>query len=960
MSNQLDDKQVIRNALLELRELKHKVRALEEAPRAPIAVIGMDCRFPQADSPAAFWEVLRSGTDAVDVIPDDRWDVDSYYDADHTTPRKMYVREGAYLDKVYDFDADFFGIADHEAINMDPQQRLLLEVSWTALEHANVRPSTLVNSETGVYVGYVNRDYLAQLIDADLVLPGDPSTMTGNDLGFVAGRLSYTLGLQGPSMFVATACSSSLVSVHLACQALRTRECDLALAGGVNLILHPAMNVVLSKSAILSPDGRCRSFDAGADGFGRGEGCGMVVLKRLSDAQVDGDRILAVLRGSAVNHDGAKAKLTAPSGSAQQKLVQKAITMARMTPDAIDYIEAHATGTPLGDAIEVNALAQLFGSQRTPPLYIGTVKSNIGHLEGAAGIAGLFKVILALQHEALPPSLHLHEPNPQVPWSRLALQVPTTLTPWPKGERPRTAGISAFGLSGINAHLIVQEPPAPVISMPPNQETRRALHILPLSAKTEAALTSLTARYLDHIAAHPTIPWQGLCHTAAVGREHFAWRRVVVAACATEAHATLADAPTTKIVDRPKVGIVFTGDATKSVNLGRELYQTQPTFRAALDRCAELLRSALEQPLLAPLYPEDVGAQQSNLAKSENANTQPVLFALEYALAELWQAWGVRPDVVMGGGVGELVAACIAGVFTLEEGLRLAVARGRLMQEPGFTSTDFAQVAKQVTYQPAQISFVSALTGSMAHKEVATANHWIQQAQQPACFAQAIATMTQRGVTAFVELGPPSIPIEKGRRALPERGPLWLPTLHPSEEYQQLLTTLGALYCHGVEIDWQGFHRDDQHQRVELPTYPFQRRTYRIPPMPGTDTYARHAPVSGNGLGHHNGLSAAASTPDAARSYVAPATSTERQLATMWSTLLGIEKVGRHDHFFALGGNSLMITQAISAIYQTFGIELPLQTLFEQSTVAAVGELIDTQLWATKGVDEDEEGIFEL
>lgn len=974
MPNQLDDKQVIRNALLELRELKHKVKRMEEAQREPIAVIGMDCRFPQADSPAAFWELLRSGADVVDAIPGDRWERDGDDETNLSAQQKTDIHRGAYLDKVYDFDADFFGISTTEAINLDPQQRLLLEVSWSALEHAGIRPSRLSGSETGVYVGYGNRDYVVQMIEADLVLGGDITVITGNDFAFAAGRLSHTLGLQGPSMFVTTACSSSLVSLHLACQALRTGDCDLALAGAVNLILHPATDVMLTKSAILSPDGRCRSFDAQANGFGRGEGCGMVVLKRLSDAQADGDRILALLRGSAVNHDGTKALLTAPNGSAQQRLLKKAFTTANMAPDAIDYIEAHGTGTTLGDAIEAGTLGQFFGSQRPRPLWVGSVKSNLGHLEAAAGIAGLFKVILALQHQIIPPNLHFHEPNPQVPWQRLAIQIPTALTPWIKREQPRAAGISAFGLSGINAHVVVEEAPTPFSENVQSKRAERPLHLLPLSAKTEAALAAQTARYLAYLHDNPALDWGNVCHSTAVGREHFAWRRTVVAASSVEAQALLADAPMTPIVDQSKIAFLFTGEDAALVNMGRELYQTQPTFRATLDRCADLLQQDLEQPLLELLYPDSFGAQRPNpTAESDGRDSpvairhsQPALFALEYALAELLRSWGIKPDIVMGQGVGEVVAACVAGLFSLEDGAKLAAVRGYLHQESGAAEVAFARIAQQIAYHQAHLSFFSTLTGGPAHKEAATAEHWIRQAQQPSYVDQALQTMSQRGITAFIEIGPQPVLIEMGQHILPDDVPLWLPTLRPQQEWWQLLTTLGELYCQGVEIDWQSFEQDYTYQWVELPTYPFQRQTYRIPTTSRAVRIANNvslpAPVSlaTDGQSNHDSGTTVVASSASVSPYVAPQTPTEQKLAVMWADLLDIERVGRQDHFFALGGNSVMVTQAVSAMRTAFGIELPLQTLFEQPTLAAVAELIDTQIWATQGIDEDEEGIIEL
>ncbi|MEZ4726489.1 MAG: type I polyketide synthase [Caldilineaceae bacterium] len=691
MSTQPDNKRLMQQALLELRTLKAKLSAAERANREPIAVIGMGCRLPQADSPAAFWQLLHDGVDAVREIPADRWEVDAHYDPDPAASVKMYTRWGGYLDEVYRFDPEFFGISPREALTMDPQQRLLLEVSWEALEHAGLAPERLNQTETGVYIGCMNHDHLQWFNGEHEEFKTDPYLLTGNSFSFIAGRLSYLLGLQGPSMVVATECSSSLVTVHLACQALRLRECDLALAGGVNLILHPVANVMLSKLRALASDGRCKTFDASGDGYGRGEGCGMVVLKRLSDAVAAGDPILAVIRGSAVNHDGPSAGLTVPNGAAQEKLLRKALIASEVTPDQIDYIEVHGTGTTLGDPIEINALVKVFGAKRAPSLLVGSVKTNIGHLEAAAGIAGLIKVLLAFQHEALPPHLHLQQPNPHIAWDQIPVQVTTALTPWPKGDKPRLAGVSSFGLSGINAHLIVEEAPSdfrlPIADLRLGGSTDannlkskiqnpKSLHLLTLSAKSEAALQALKARYIEHFAANSQLELADVCFTANTGRDHFAHRLAVVAASLAEASAALQSTPGNVIVADPKVAFLFTGQGAQYRNMGRELYATQPIFRQAIDHCNEILQPDLGRSLLSILYPKPT--DDADLIH-QTVYTQPALFALEYALAALWGAWGIKPALVMGHSVGEYVAACVAGVFSLEDGLKLIAARGRFM-----------------------------------------------------------------------------------------------------------------------------------------------------------------------------------------------------------------------------------------------------------------------------------------
>ncbi|MGD1805493.1 type I polyketide synthase [Dapis sp. BLCC M126] len=693
------EKQVVssQQVLQTIKEMRNRLEAVNKEKTEPIAIVGVGCRFPgNANDSASFWQLLHEGIDAVGEVPSGRWDVDAYYDPKPDTPGKTYTKQGGYIQEVDRFDPLFFGISPREAVSLDPQQRLLLEVGWEALENAGIAPSTLRNSKTGVYVGICTDDY-SERIKNDLTLV-DSHFGTGNARSMAVGRLSHLLGLQGPNIQLDTACSSSLVTVHLACQSLRLKESNLAIAGGVNLILWPFGTIGRCQLKAVAPDGRCKTFDASGDGYGQGEGCGMVVLKRLSDAMADGDRVLAVIRGSAVNHDGPSSGLTVPNKMAQKELIQQALQNARIEASQVSYVEAHGTGTPLGDPIELESLAAVYGKNRpiNQPLVVGSVKTNIGHLEAAAGASALIKVVLSLQNQEIPPHLHLKNPNPHIPWHQLPIVVPTAATPWKRGEQPRIAGISSFGISGTNAHIILEEAPLEVKSQEAKGKSEdfseRPLHLLTLSAKTETALAELVGNYQNYLENNPELEIEDVCYTANTGRSHFNHRLTVIAADKTELSTKLGDRLAGKEVTgicsaylrntttSPKVAFLFTGQGSQYLNMGRQLYETQPVFRRTLDQCNQILSSFLEKPLLDVLYCDSENGKENSLL-DETAYTQPALFSIEYALAQLWQSWGVKPDVVMGHSVGEYVAACIAGVFSLEDGLKLIATRGQLMQE---------------------------------------------------------------------------------------------------------------------------------------------------------------------------------------------------------------------------------------------------------------------------------------
>ncbi len=697
-------------------ELNNRLERLEQRSKEAVAVIGIGCRFPGgANGPDAYWRNLQEGKHTVREIPPERWDAEAYYDPDPSTPGRMTSKWGSFLDDVDRFDAAFFGISPREAMSLDPHQRLLLEVTWEALEHAGQAADAVMGSQTGVFVGSGSADYY-QLLFEDRPASLNAYLVSGNAPSMMSGRLSYFLGVHGPSLTIDTACSSSLVAVHVACQSLRSSECRMAIAGGANLILAPDNMIGLSQARMLSPDGHCRAFDAGANGIVRGEGCGVVVLKRLSDAQADGDRILAVLRGTAINQDGRSNGITAPNGPAQEAVIREALERSGIEPSEVDYVECHGTGTTLGDPIELRALGAVLGKSRPVdrPVQVGSVKTNMGHLEVSAGIAGLIKVVLALHHEEIPAHLHFRDPNPYVEWDQLPVRVVTERTPWSSRERRRIAGVSSFGFSGTNAHVIVEE--APPQSAGAEQTVERPVHLLALSARTRAALEVSARNLAEDVRANPDRPIADVCFTANTGRAHMAERAALTARTSAElveGLALLAEGDVAKNAvgrvtssEPPPIGFLFTGQGSQYVGMGRELYETQPTFRRALEECHEFLKAHAGLSLLDSLYPAGGPNEAAEQALAQTAMTQPALFAVEYALAEVWRAWGVKPAVVIGHSLGEYAAACVAGIFTLDEGLTLVTERARLMQQLPAGGTMAALMAPE-----AQVAAVIAEAG---------------------------------------------------------------------------------------------------------------------------------------------------------------------------------------------------------------------------------------------------------
>ncbi|NVI97088.1 SDR family NAD(P)-dependent oxidoreductase [Myxococcus sp. AM009] len=675
----------LQRAALLVEKMQARLEVVERARTEPIAVIGMGCRFPggAVDGPS-YWRILRDGVDALREVPESRWDVQAYFDATRGMPGKMYGTRGGFLDDVEHFDAEFFGIAPREAASLDPQQRITLEVAWEALENAGVAPGQLMGSKTGVFMGVMSSDYMARLLKENDATRFDGYMATGNGYSFVPGRISYVLGLQGPCMPIDTACSSSLVSLHLACESLRRGESNLALAGGVNLILSPETTVCLCSMQALASDGRCKTFDAAADGYVRGEGCGILVLKRLSDAQRDGDDVLALIRGSAVNHDGASGGLTVPNGPSQQAVVTKALENARVSPALVGYIEAHGTGTPLGDPIELRALGAVLGKGRPEdqPFFIGSVKTNIGHLEPAAGIAGVIKTILSLQHREIPPHLHFHTPNPHVEWDRIPARVPVERVPWPALQGRRIAGVSSFGLSGINAHVVLEEAPSTTSSPVPTEDGKAQLVVL--SAKTAPALADLARTWSTFLRGEGVGTLADLSYTAALCRTHHDHRLALAAKSSQElvaqldAYAAGESHPGLSVGRRSnsqKVVFVFPGQGSQWLGMGRRLYAEDATFREAIDRCHEALGRYTDWSLRELLTNPEQQPRWNDIDV-----IQPTLFALQVSLAAVWRSLGLEPHAVVGHSMGEVAAAHAAGALTLDDAARIICERSKLLR----------------------------------------------------------------------------------------------------------------------------------------------------------------------------------------------------------------------------------------------------------------------------------------
>jgi acyl transferase domain-containing protein/glutamate-1-semialdehyde aminotransferase len=1006
-------------------------------PQDGIAIVALAGRFPGAPDVETFWENLAAGKETISHFEMDELEPSSPVDmANRREPG--YVPARGIVDDIDLLDADFFKMSPREAEVTDPQQRLFLEASWQALERAGYDPDAYEGS-IGVYASMSNNTYfLANLYSRpDVLSRSGELPMLGNEKDYLATRVSYKLDLRGPSLNIVTACSSSLVAVCQAVQALTMHQCDMALAGGVSISVPQRRGYLYHEGFITSPDGHCRAFDHRAAGTVFSNGLGVVVLKRLQDALDDGDTIYAVIKGIGLTNDGSgRVSFTAPSVDGQAEAVAMAQALAGIDPDTISYVEAHGTGTALGDPIEIAGLTQAFRLATDEMGYcaIGSVKTNIGHLDAAAGVVGLIKTALALRHRTLPPTLHYEAPNPKLDLASTPFFVNAALTPWrPLRDEPLRAGVSSLGAGGTNAHVVLEEAP----SVPAPSEPNRAEQLLVLSARSSEALDRTAERLRDHLAADTETPLADIAYTLQAGRRRFGHRRAVVAASRDEALRLLANGASGGSEEQERqqspVVFLFPGQGAQRVNMARGLYESEPLFRSQVDECSEVLRGELELDLRSVLYPsDDDAAREAEL--TQTGLTQPALFVTSLAMAKLWMSWGVEPEAMLGHSLGDFVAACLADVLSRDDALKLVARRARLMQElpegamlavratvadveptlvegtsiaslnapnlivvSGETEAvaavadelasrgvaakalatshafhspmmepvveRFAKVVAEVPLRAPSSRFVSSRTGDwIADAQATDPEYWARQLRDPVRFADAAARLLVDPSRVYLEVGPGRTLSTLMRQQAGAGDVTAIASLADSADWhddvRSLLTAADRLWSAGGSLDWPGVHGDVPRRRVPLPTYPFERKRYWVDPSalePGE-------PALASDLDNASETSAAngrtistmtddehtpnEETPAAAVAHDRKPNLTAR-LQTIFSELSGMDETALRPDvpFLELGLDSLLLTQAGTAIRKGFGVKIAFRDLLEDaSTLDALASRIDAEL----------------
>jgi len=925
-NERIDSLSPLKRALFALEEMKTKLKKVQREKSEPIAIVGMSSRFPGADNNDEYWDILKNGIDTISEVPKDRWDIDSFYDSSPGKRGKIISRYGGFIkQKIDQFDPAFFGISPREAIKMDPQQRLLLEVTWEAFENAGISPKDMSNSRTGVFVGICSNDYGLIQKENQGYSGIDAYTGSGNATSIAANRISYLLDLQGPSLSIDTACSSSLVTVHLACQSLRNGEANMAVAGGVSILLTPEASITFSQANMLAPGGRCRTFDANAEGYVRGEGCGMIVLKRLSDARKDNDNILAVIRGSAVNQDGRTNGLTAPSSITQQRVFQEALDFAKVKADDISYIEAHGTGTSLGDPIEIQALNGAMESRANDDkCYIGSSKTNIGHLEGASGIAGLIKTVLALKHKLIPAHLNFSKINPLIPIDETPFEIPIKTIDWQVKDKKRIAGIHSFGFGGTNAHVILQEAPKQKIEQNKND---RQTHLLCLSAKSKNGLKEIALRFSDFAKKNKNISLADLCSTANRGRLHDEHRLAIKVHDISELIKATEDFAKdkdnifytyAKIGNKvkPKIAFLFPGHSEQYSGMAKELYNSQPHFKETIDECNEILKNQINISLLDTLFSSD----------KEQSNSQLALFVIEYALARLWISWGVKPDFLIGQDIGEYTAAIISNVFSLEDGLRLASASSQ-------DKSTFEKSAKEIENKSPSIQLISSISGEI-HEQAPDADFWIKQINNTDNFDTGLKTLAENGCELLLTVGPGNSNQDNDN---------WLFSIKPNEkDWDVLIDSLAVLYSKGFTIDWQEFESGYNRSKIELPTYPFQRERFWTDPIDGlsSKTISGEFIIEEENDESFNHDELLALPENEQLSFI------EEKIVSKLSRIMKIipSRIDREKPFTQLGLDSIMAIELKNNIEQSMNIELALSALLSGPNIKEISAIVLNEL----------------